>query len=286
MVECVIFGGLLLDKYLEVETYPERGQDGLITDEFNIAGGCSINMAATFNNLGGSAYVVSYIGADQTGREIMDYLDRHGLSAEYVKQIEGDTGYSLVILEKNGERTFLTKKGVEARFDRELLRPYAGAIPPIKNVMVTGYYLLCDNTPELVMCLSEIREQCDHFLFDPGPLVREIDPDALKKAVSMADIITMNEAEAENIDLPKDASKIIVIKKGKSGGEVFYGGERFGYKAAAVEEADTTGAGDSFNAGLMFGILSGMDVRSSVSLAAESAAITVTVKGPHGFWKR
>ncbi len=283
MVECTIFGGILLDRYLEMETYPERGQDGLITNEFSMAGGCSINMAATFNNLGGNAHMVSYIGMDPTGREIIDYLNLHGFSGKYIKQVEGDTGYSLVILEKNGERTFLTKKGVESSFDQKLLRE---DIPLIKNVMVTGYYLLCDNPRELVKCLSEVRKHCDHFLFDPGPLINEIDPEALKKVLSMADIITVNEVEAASLNFPKDGSKVIVIKKGKSGGEVFHGAECFDYKAKDVKAVDTTGAGDSFAAGLMFGILSGMDIRSAVSVAVDSAAMTVTLKGPHGFWKR
>lgn len=283
MVECTIFGGILLDQYLEMEAYPERGQDGLITNEFSMAGGCSINMAATFNNLGGNAHVVTYLGMDPTGREIMDYLNWHGFSGKYVKQVEGNTGYSIVILEKNGERTFLTKKGVESSFDRTLLRD---EIPNIKNVMVTGYYLLCDNPSELVRCLSEVRKHCNHFLFDPGPLVSEIDPEALEKVLSMADIITLNEMEAASVTLPKDGSKVIVMKKGKSGGEVISGAESFAYQAREVETADTTGAGDSFAAGLMFGILSGMDLRAAVSVAVESAAITVTMKGPHGFWKR
>ena len=283
MIECTIFGGLLLDRYLEMDAYPERGRDGLITNEFSIAGGCTINMAATFNNLGGCAHMVSYIGTDPTGREIMEYLNRHGFSGKFVKQVEGDTGYSLVILEKGGERTFLTKKGMESRFDCSLLQD---GVADIKNIMVTGYYLLCDNTPELVRCLSMIRKQCGRFLFDPGPLVRKIDPDALEKVLAMADIITVNEAEAESITIPEDDNKVIVIKKGKAGGTVYCGGECFDYKAAAVEPVDTTGAGDSFAAGLMFGVLSDMDLRSSVSLAAESAAMTVALKGPHGFWKR
>lgn len=283
MVECTIFGGVLLDRYLEMEAYPERGQDGLITNEFSMAGGCSINMAATFNNLGGSAHMVSYIGMDPTGREIMDYLNLHGFSRKYIKQVEGDTGYSIVILEKNGERTFLTKKGVESRFDQKLMQE---EITRIKNVMVTGYYLLCDDPQSLVKCLTEIRKHCDHFLFDPGPLISEIDPESLEKVLNMADIITVNEVEAAGINLPKDSSKVIVMKKGKCGGEVLCGTESFDYKAKDVAAVDTTGAGDSFAAGLLFGLISGMDIRSAVSVAVESAAKTVMLKGPHGFWKR
>jgi len=103
--------------------------------------------------------------------------------------------------------------------------------------------------------------------------------------MSMADVITVNETEAAGIALPGDDSKVIVIKKGQSGGEIHHKGEHFAYQAREVNAVDTTGAGDSFAAGLMFGIASGMDLRSAVSVAAESAAITVTMKGPHGFWR-
>lgn len=283
MIECTIFGGILLDKYLETEVYPERGQDGLITNEFSMAGGCTINMAATFNNLGGNAHMVSYIGTDRTGCEIMEYLNRHGFSGKFIKQIEGETGYSLVILEKSGERTFLTKKGVESRYDPALLQDGAA---DIRNVMITGYYLLCDNTPALIKSLWELREQCGHFLFDPGPLVGQIDPKAMEQVLKMADILTVNETEAESITLPNDDSKIIIMKKGNAGGTVILGGRSFDYQAVDSEPVDTTGAGDSFAAGLMFGVLSGLDIRQAVDLAAESAAKTVAVKGPHGFWKR
>lgn len=200
MMECTIFGGIILDRYLEMETYPERGQDGLISSDFSMAGGCSINMAVTFNNLGGSAHMVSYLGTDSTGHEIVDYLDLHGLSRKYIKQVEGDTGYCLVILEKDGERTFMTKKGVESAFEKELLLEDIGNM---KNVMLTGYYLLSENAEELVRCLEEISSHCDNFLFDPGPLVDQIDPEHLKKVLVMANIITLNEVEAKIIIFQK-----------------------------------------------------------------------------------
>ena len=283
MMECIVFGGVILDRYLEMETYPQRGQDELISKDYSMAGGCSINMAATFNNLGGSAHMVSYVGCDSTGQEIMAYLDNYSFSKKYIKQVEGDTGYSIVVLEKNGERTFMTKKGVESAFGQEL---FSEDDSNIKNVMVTGYYLLSENVQDIIVSLEKIRKGCDFFLFDPGPLFYKIDPVVLEKVLSMANIIALNEFEAEFIKIPRDASKIVVIKKGKSGGKVFCGTESFDYQAKIVNAIDTTGAGDSFAAGLMFGLISGMDVHSSVSLAIECSAKTVTIKGPHGFWRR
>lgn len=281
MIECTIFGGVVLDKYLEMDKYPQRGQDVLITGDFSIAGGCSINMAATFNNLGGNAHIVSYLGTDTTGQEIKTYMARNGFSEKYIGTLKGEAGYCIVILEKNGERTFLTKKGVECIFDSELIQE---DFSQISNVMVTGYYLLSKNVQKIVTSLERIKRNCNYFLFDPGPLINEIDPEVLKKVSEMADVITVNEVEAASIEIPEDPSRIIVIKNGRSGGEVLYGQEHFKYAAKEVETVDTTGAGDSFAAGLMFGLLSGQDVKSSISLAVECSAKTVTLKGPHGFW--
>ena len=69
-MDCIIFGGLVVDKYFDIEGYPDRGQDGFITSEAAYVGGCAINIAATINNLGGRAHVVSYIGNDRTGEQI------------------------------------------------------------------------------------------------------------------------------------------------------------------------------------------------------------------------
>ena len=283
MIECTIFGGVVLVRFLEMEQYPKRGQDGLILQDFDIAGGCSINMAVTFNNLGGNGHVVSFVGSDPGGEEILDYMTSNGLSVKHVKRVTGETGYCLVILEKDGERTFLTKKGVECTFDPSQLTIDE---VNINNIMVTGYFLLSDDAAKVIDCLERARKNCRNFLFDPGPLVGEIKTEILERILGMANVITANEVEVKRMKLPKDTDKLLVIKKGSSGGDVHYKGNSFTYRAAKVDAVDTTGAGDSFAAGLLFGLASGMDVKQAVELAVESSAKTMALKGPHGFWKR
>lgn len=282
MIECTIFGGIILDQYLELKAYPVRGQDEFILGEFSMAGGCSVNMAATFNNLGGTAHMVSCLGPDAAGREILAYLDAHGFSKRYIDCGDEASGYCLVLLEQDGERTFLTKKGVESRFPGELLRGEEGKIT---YALVTGYYLLSEHAGDIVNCVEKIAEKGGLVLFDPGPLADRIDQKILKRAVSASRIVAMNEAEAKQIGGIEDPSKLIVIKRGAAGGTVTRGQETFGYQAKRVKAVDTTGAGDSFAAGLMFGLAKGMDLRAAVDLGVECAAITVTLKGPHGFWR-
>ena len=76
-MDCIVLGGLVADRYFDIESFPERGQDGLITSETAYVGGCAINIAATINNLGGNAHIVSYVGNDKTGEQIMNYIRKN-----------------------------------------------------------------------------------------------------------------------------------------------------------------------------------------------------------------
>ena len=62
-------------------------------------------------------------------------------------------------------------------------------------------------------------------------------------------------------------------------------GLAFDYSPAPARVVDTTGAGDSFDAGLLYGLATNMDLRDAVALGAACAAKTIAIMGPHGFWE-
>ena len=72
--ECYLFGGLIMDCYYAIDAFPERGQDGFITAEKMMAGGCAVNMAVTIENLGGKSHVISGMGDDPSSVNLMDYM--------------------------------------------------------------------------------------------------------------------------------------------------------------------------------------------------------------------
>nr|WP_315025253.1 carbohydrate kinase family protein [uncultured Aminipila sp.] len=281
MVECVIFGGLLLDKYFELEELPERGQDGFINNEFECVGGCSVNMAATFNNLGGEAHIVSYIGKDKIGQTIINYMNTHHLSTRYIMQKEGATGYCIVLLEADGERTFLTKVGMELDFSKEIV---SDGLNDIKYAAVTGYFLLNDGVEEIMQVLEDFHKRGGFILFDPSPLVGSIDRDILMRMVYISNIVTPNTGEFEEIKEWVDDEKIVILKRGGHGGTVYGKNCTFHYMPIKVKVIDTTGAGDSFAAGVLFGLAEGRSLQESVRLGSQTSAITVGINGPHGFW--
>lgn len=281
MIECTVFGGLVSDRYLEIEALPARGQDMLIQNEFAVAGGCAINMASTFNNLGGQAHIVSHIGTDDTGKHMRSYLERNGFSMRCIGEQDGETGYCLILLEPDGERTFLTKRGVESTFSEALIQK----ANDIRHALITGYYLLSDEAGSIVSYLERIAENDGLILFDPGPLVGDIDAGLLRRAVALSDIVAVNEAELPFVCGLTGENHIVVVKRGIEGGSVSHAGRTFHYNAAHVENViDTTGAGDSFAAGFLYGCASGKTLPEAAELGAACAGIVVGIKGPHGHW--
>ena len=286
--DIVLLGGLLLDRYFYIDRWPARGQDGFLEREESFVGGCSINMAATIHNLGGQAYIATCIGSDQTARDILAHLDRHGLSRRLVQTVADTTGSCIVFSEPEGERTFLTHKGAECVFTPALAQKLLLAAPAWAGV--TGYYLLGDNPGDIMYCLEELHRKGTRFLFDPSPLVSDIPPEILTRMVAISDILTPNGSELapfggeEGLRTLTGAGKTVILTRGAQGGSVYTPDGAFDYASAPCTVVDTTGAGDSFSGALLYAMTEGWPMEKAIALAARCAARTCEVNGPHGFW--
>ncbi len=294
--ECYIFGGIVMDHYNYIDQWPQRSQDAFITREKSVVGGCAINMAVTIENLGKKAHVISGVGADATGDELIKYMSLNALSRKYIKQVQGATGKCLVFLEPDGERTFLTSKGAETRFTAEMDEAIRAEVPTV--AAVTGYYLLDKDAEAVIRCLEYLNLKGTRILFDPSPLVGSIDRDILKRIINVSEVMTPNTEELKVINsitsidqyCNRASGKTMIVKSGSKGGTVYQGRENgmfkiFEYQAEQVETVDTTGAGDSFAGALVYAMLTDMTAKDAVLLAARCAARTVMIEGPHGFWR-
>ncbi|HZK02279.1 MAG TPA: carbohydrate kinase family protein [Anaerovoracaceae bacterium] len=297
----LIFGGLMIDQYYMIDRFPRRGQDGIITNSLEFVGGCAINMATTIKNLGGHPYVVSYLGNDEKGKRCLDYLKNQGMSSDCV-QIENsvkqaETGYCLVFVEPDGERTFLTKEGIEGKFDDSLLSE--AIINECNVVAVTGYYLIGNEGEKKVAVLKDLKKNGYRIVFDPSPLVSYIDVPVLTKIIELSDLIVPNWEESkylaelgkDNAESPDrlkwakakaDSGTLIVLTMGEVGGIVFHKSGSFEYNSIPVEVIDSTGAGDSFVGALAYGISKDWDFKKSLAVATRCAALIVGINGPHG----
>ncbi|MBR0596501.1 carbohydrate kinase family protein [Sinanaerobacter chloroacetimidivorans] len=286
----LICGGLLIDRYLLVDQYPGRGGDGYILDSFDVVGGCTVNVARTVKNLGATPYMVSSVGNDPWGNEIMDFMKKEQFPANCVIQGEGSTGYCLVFLEPDGERTFLTFKGCEGIFSDALISEKAENC--CRTAVVTGYYLLDPAAMKLIEKLKKFKEWGFQIIFDPSPLVDKIQADLLEEMMKISDVIIPNRSEAKVLAGNKELEQwaiacsergtAMIIKNGSQGGILYKKGKKIPYDAVQVDAIDTTGAGDSFTGSIAYSLLSGIPLEKGVLLAASSASVVATIKGPHG----
>lgn len=294
--ECYIFGGLVLDHYNYVDQWPQRGQDGFIEREKMVVGGCALNMAVTVENLGKKAHVISAVGKDAAGEELEKYMKLNVLSRKFIQQVNQPTGKCLVFLEPDGERTFLTSKGAEAKFTPEMDQAIREAAPAV--AAVTGYYLLDKDAEMITRCLENLHLRGTRILFDPSPLVGSIDRDILKRVINVSEVMTPNAEELKTIIkvttidqyCMRANGKTMIVKNGSKGGTVYQGRQDgsfafFDYLAQEVVAVDTTGAGDSFAGALLYAMLEDMKLKDAILLAAKCAARTVQLEGPHGFWR-
>ena len=288
----LICGGLLLDRYILVDEYPVRGEDGFILESFDVVGGCTANIAKTVKNLRAVPYAVSYVGSDSAGSEVMDFMDREELPTDCVRRKEGRTGYCMVLLEPDGERTFLTCKGCETEYSDLLIFEPAASVCGV--VAVTGYYLLDDSSEKLIGRISALKGSGSKVLFDPSPLVGKIDKRRLERMLSLSDVIMPNKAEAGFLAMStghetpelwalahSKGGTCIVITDGSAGGCLYQNGKSHRYDAVKTNALDTTGAGDSFTGAIAYSLAHGVPPEKAVLLAAAAAAATASAKGPH-----
>ena len=285
----LILGGIITDKYMFVNEYPKCGTDAFIKETFDVPGGCSLNVAMTLKNLGVNPFLFSKIGDDEDGQLIKDYLQGEHLDTRYIESIKGKTDYCLVIVDGQGERTFLTYDKLDRHISDQMMEKMLEM--SYDSVYVTGYFMVkTETTSNKLALLKALANKGTKMLFDPGAIVGEIDQTVLKELIDLAYIMTPNRYEAhvissvlnQSLESYVKASSYLIIK---DGGEVLNlhhqnkSKRMTPYKTRVV---DTTGAGDSFAGGLLYGLSKGLKIEEATRIGMACGALTTTFKEPHG----
>src|SRR4051812_9119505 len=107
-------GSILVDIRVEVPYLPERGGDVLASSANSVTGG-GFNILAAAVRSGLATAFAGHHGTGPYGDRIRADLAREGINVLLPPSPEGDNGFCLVMVEPDGERTFVTSPGVEAR---------------------------------------------------------------------------------------------------------------------------------------------------------------------------
>jgi adenosine kinase len=247
----------------------------LVDDLQKRKGGVAGNYAYNLSLLGYPAAVLATAGHDAT--EYRDWLESHGVDCRGLRLLDGEisaTGFTTTDLD-----------------DNQLTGYYGGAMwragmlglddgPQEVEAVIIG-----PNDPGAMQRLvKECRERHVPFVFDPAHQLPMMDGPAVTDGIEGAWIVIGNDYELELIQQRTgrdmkgllDLAEMVVTTLGRSGSRITTREGSVEIPAApATREADPTGAGDAYRAGLVAGLLRGMDLPSAGRVASLAATYAV-----------
>ena len=200
-----------------------------------------------------------------------------------------DQGTCVVLVDKSGERSFISHHGAERKID-------AGGLDGIESraddwILLTGYSLMKPDSAAAILPWLLRLPSGSMFVFDPGPVVEEIPATALKSVLLRADWISANYDEAKfltGIDDPAAMARSLsldrqgaIVRTGADGCWLALEGKPSrhipGFKVDAV---DTNGAGDTHDGVFIAARCLGYGPAVAAGLANAAAALSTTHHGP------
>lgn len=226
-------------------------------------GGGAANTAVTFARQGLSAAAVVKIGADENGAAILRGLKRERVAVLALRDRRAMTGYSVVLLAENGERTILNHRGASEEIKR--------GDAPSSKMKARWAYIVPGRIPLPVMTalVKRLARNGARIAMNPSRYYLELGSRRLRPILNQLAVILVNREEGAYLTgfhygeerkifrkFDELVRGIAVVTDGPRGVAVSDGSRV--YRAGIFREkkvADRTGAGDAFGSGFVAGLM-------------------------------
>jgi sugar/nucleoside kinase (ribokinase family) len=252
-------------------------------------GSSSAIFASGAARLGLRVAFVGVVGDDPFGRYMLDAMAGRGIDVSACRVEPAEPTGATVILTSGRDRAMLTAMGSIGALEPDVV-PDA-LLDRARHLHVGGFYLQERSRGRLPAWFAEVRERGLTTSFDTNWDPTERWDGGVRAMLHAADVFLPNEAEATRIAgvdgaeaaaaaLAGIGGSIVVVKRGAAGAVAARAGEPpVSVDAMPVDPLDTTGAGDSFNAGFLLAWLRGDDLLSCLELGAVCGALSTRAVG-------
>ena len=287
LYDILVAGEINPDLILSGNVTPEFGQvEKLVDSAVLTVGSSSAIFACEAARLGLKVAFVGVCGVDIFGRFMLDEMSKRGVDVSNIVIIPGgQTGLS-IILAQGADRAILTYPGLipaltATEVTNDLLRRS-------RHLHIASYFLQTALQPGLPDLFARA-----HALGLTTSLDTNWDPSGewrgFDELLCRVDVFLPNENEALALTGTKEiesaiqrlgeSCKVVAIKLGADGAIARRGGENARAPAIPVEVVDTVGAGDTFDAGFLFGWLNGWSLEKTLSLAVVCGSLSARAAG-------
>ncbi len=286
--DVVTLGHALVDIRFIVDRFVGPDEETAIIKQTRSVGGSAANVAIDVSRLGGSAATIIKVGLDGFGRLIIDELMREKVDVSGVKVCLGDTGFTVVIIDREGRVKMYGFKGAAEKLEPDDVD---------ERIISRGKYLhIASLRLDTSLKGAKIAKKRGLIVsWDPGRRQAQHGLEYYRELLRLTDVVLVNRLEAKYLTGREDyreaariiaemGPSIVVVKRGGDGVYVYDAGnkEEIDLPAFKVPRVvDTTGAGDAFAAGLLLGLSRGYNLRKAVVYANAVAALKIMHLGSH-----
>jgi sugar/nucleoside kinase (ribokinase family) len=283
----LVVGELNVDIVLSgLASAPVLGREVLAQEMRMVLGSASAIFASGVARLGHPVSFVSKIGDDDFGQFCRHALLHAGISTDGLLLSSRPTGVTIV-LSTPADRALVTHLGAIADLGYADLPP--DLFRGFRHLHLTSYFLQERLRPDFSRLMREAKSAGLSVSFDPNSDPSQNWSPEIWEVVRMADVVFMNEPEAhaltgaatarEALSMLAERTACAVVKQGRGGATAVRGTEKIHLDAFPVDVIDTTGAGDSFAAGFVHGLLAERSLRDCLLLANAAGALSATGVG-------
>ena len=256
-------------------------------------GGAPLNVGLRMASLGIDTQIISRIGQDEIGKELLDFVKQNGVSTDSI-QVDNTfaTGEVLVKLDEKGSASYTINYPVA--WDKIEATPEAQNAIANADALVFGSLVCRDNTS--YQSLLSLLNSAKYKIFDVNLRAPFYTKELLTDLMNKADFIKFNDDElyeiSEYLGSPfhsleqniqfiaeKTNTNHICVTKGSHGAVLLYNNQLFYNSGYKITVADTVGAGDSFLAGLLTQLLTGIAPQKAIDFACALGALVAQNEG-------
>lgn len=260
------FGALNLDRLFKVNIIAKREEEGYVTAYKASAGGSAANAIVGLARLGLKTGFIGKVASDPEGKMLLEDFRREGVDVKGIAvSRRGRSGTVMGFVDSKGDRALYVDPGVnnKLKFSDIKLDYVSGTRIIHLSSFVASKPLNAQK--QLLKQLPEVQ-----VCFDPGAIYANKGLSTIKRIIQRSYALFPNEVEVRLLTgedyrqgaekLLKLSAQVVAVKLGKQGCYVTDGKESHQIKAYKVGVVDTTGAGDAFCAGFIYGLVKGKDL--------------------------
>lgn len=253
------------------------------------AGGSAANTLVGIAEFGGRAAYVGKVGQDEIGQFYLEDMRQVGVAVESTP-IAGRTGTCVVLITEDAQRTMLTNLAASSQLVPDDIDPIV--IKESKYIYVEGYLFSGEPTKNAALRAIELAKQhgVKVALTVSDPFLIQYNRDLFLQLIEgPVDLLFCNLDEARALTGKHDPvecaheihrhAENVALTLGGDGSILMHQGQVIPIEGVPVTAIDTTGAGDMYAAGILYGITNGLSWKQAGHLASHAAARVVAQLG-------